>query len=294
MVALTWDKTGERYYETGVDHGVLYQIDQAGEYVDGVPWNGLIGVTESPSGAEANPQYADNIKYLNLVSAEQFGGTIEAFTYPTEFEQNDGSASPTAGVSIGQQNRKPFGFCYRTRKGNDTEGVDYGFKLHLIYGAQAAPSEKAHATISDSPEAITFSWEVTTTPVEVGTIGGTEFKPTASITIDSTKVDPTMLATLMEQLYGSESDDASMPLPADVIAMMSDPVTEATPTEPTFDQETNTITIPTVTGVVYKIGGVTKTGNVIITVDTLVKAYPTTGYIFPDPVDDEWVFPYEA
>lgn len=290
MVALLWDKTGERTYETGVDHGVLYQVDEAGEYVDGVVWNGLTAVTESPSGAEASPQYADNIKYLNLVSTEMFGATIEAFTYPIEFEQNDGSASPTAGVSIGQQSRKTFGFCYRTQKGNDVDGVDYGYKLHLIYGCLAAPSEKARATINDSPEAITFSWEVTTTPVYVGTISSVEYKPTASITIDSTTVDPAKLATLEEQLYGTVSTDPSMPLPADVIAMMSATLTLATPTEPSYNSGTDTITIPSVTGVVYKINGETVTGDVVITSDTIVKAYPATGYRFPAVIDDDWYY----
>lgn len=290
MVALMWDKTGERLYETGVDHGVLFQIDPAGEYVDGVAWNGLTAVTESPSGAEASPQYADNIKYLNLVSAEQFAATIEAFTYPTEFEQNDGSASPTPGVSIGQQRRKPFGFCYRTKIGNDIDGADHGYKLHLVYGCQAAPSEKPHSTVNDTPEAITFSWEISTTAVEVGTLAGEQLKPTATITIDSTKVDPAKLALLEQQLYGTVSTDPSMPLPADVHAIMSSVLTVVTPTAPTFDSGTDTITIPTVTGVEYRINGVVVTGAVVITVNTLVKAYPLTGYKFPAVVDDDWVF----
>jgi hypothetical protein len=293
MTVLQWDKTGERFFETGVDRGVLFQIDSAGEYVDGVAWNGLTGVTESPSGAEPTPQYADNIKYLNLMSAEEFGGTIEAFTYPTEFEQNNGEASPTAGVAIGQQNRKPFGFCWRTRVGNDLDGTDHGYKLHLVYGALAAPSEKAHATVNESPEAITFSWAITTTPVEVGTISGQTYKPTAKITINSTKVDPAKLAILEEQLYGTASTDASMPLPADVIAMMSGVLVEATPTEPAFDQGTNTITIPTVTGVDYTVDGdVVTAGAFVITEDTIVKAYPKTGYKFPPVVDDDWFYNY--
>lgn len=292
MTALKWDAVGERTYETGVDRGVLYEVDPAGEYVNGVCWNGLTSVTESPSGAEANPQWADNIKYLNLISTEQFGGTIEAFTYPPEFEKHDGALSPVAGVTIGQQNRKTFGFCYRTRKGNDVDGNDFGYKLHLIYGCTAAPSEKAHSTINDSPEVITFSWAITTTPVDVGTIGGTVYKPTATITVDSTMVDLTTLAALELQLYGDPSNDPSMPLPADVIAMFTAPLTEATPTAPTYNSGTHTITIPTVTGVVYKIGGVTKTGSVVITADTIVKAYPTTGYKFPDVIDDDWFFDF--
>lgn len=288
MTALQWDKTGERLYETGVDHGVLYQVDNTGEYVDGVSWNGLVTVTESPSGAEASPQYADNIKYLNLVSAEQFGATIEAFTYPVEFEQNDGSAAPTAGVSLGQQGRKTFGFCYRTRIGNDIDGTDHGYKLHLVYGALAAPSEKAHTTINDSPEAITFSWEVTTTPIEVGTVGGETYKPTAKITVDSTKVAPLKLLTLEQQLYGTVGTDPSMPLPADVITILTTALTEVFPTAPTYNSTTDEITIPTVAGVEYRINGVIVTGAVVITEDTVVKAYALPGYKFPVVSVDEW------
>lgn len=221
MAALVWDKTGERIYETGVDRGVLYTPDVNGEYGDGVVWNGLITVTESPSGAEPTATYADNIKYLNLISVEQYGISIEAYTYPPEFEQFDGSATPQPGVSLGQQSRKPFGFCYRTLKGNDVEGTDLGYKLHLVYGCLAAPSEKAHSTVNETPEAITFSWDVSTTPVAVGVIGGVEYKPSASITIDSTKVDAADLTALEDQLYGRGTEtEASMPLPADVIAMM--------------------------------------------------------------------------
>lgn len=294
MTALTWDKTGERRYETGVDRGVLYIPDSNGSYDNGYAWNGLTTVTESPSGAESNPQYADNIKYLNLVSSEQFGGTVEAFTYPQEFEQCDGTANPTPGVSIGQQNRKTFGLCYRTRLGNDTDGTDYGYKLHLVYGALAAPSEKAYATINDSPEAITFSWTITTTPIEVGTIGGTDYKPTATLTIDSTQVDADALSDLEDFLYGTEGSDPSLPLPATVIALFTGTVTEATPTEPTFTEATNTIVIPTVTGVVYKILGEVATGSVVITEDTMVKASPADGYKFPAVVDTDWLFTYSA
>jgi hypothetical protein len=293
MTKITWDNTGERTYETGVDHGVLYERDEAGEYSTGVAWNGLTTVTESPAGAEATPTYADNIKYLNLVSVETFGATIEAYTYPPEFEKYDGNATPTPGVSIGQQTRKPFGFCYRTRKGNDVEATDFGYKLHMVYGALAAPSEKAYATISDSPEAITFSWEVTTNPVSVGTVGGVDYAPTASITIDSTKVDPAKLAILETQLYGDASNDPSMPMPADVITMMTTTTTLATPTEPAYNAGTHTITIPTVTGVKYTVGGVTKPpGALVITTDTLVKAYPLAGYHFPAVVDDDWFYSY--
>ena len=210
MAKIEWDKTGERLYETGVKNGVLY-VQEAGAYPKGVAWNGLTAVTESPSGAEATPLYADDIKYLNLLSTEEFGATIEAYTYPDEFAACDGSAALADGVMIGQQARKTFGLCYRTTIGNDTEGNDHGYKLHIIYGALAAPSEKAYATINDSPEAITFSWEVTTTPVNV-----TGAKPTASITIDSTKADPTKLAALEKKLYGDTDTEATLPLPDEI------------------------------------------------------------------------------
>lgn len=295
MTRIQWDQTGERKYETGVDRGVLYERDNAGEYSTGVAWNGLTTVTESPSGAESNPQYADNIKYLDLISAEQFAATIEAFTYPDEFEKYDGNATPAPGVHVGQQARKPFGFCYRTKIGNDVEGADFGYKLHLVYGATAAPSEKAHATINDSPEAINFSWDISTNPVTVGTIGGVEYAPTATITIDSTKVDPAKLATLETQLYGDPTNDPSMPLPADVITALTTGTTLATPTAPTYNSGTHTITIPTITGVIYRNeadGTELTPGDHVITQDTLVKAYPTTGYHFPDVIDTDWFFDY--
>lgn len=293
MTALAWDLTGQRFYETGVDHGVLYIPDGVGEYTNGFAWNGLVSVTESPSGAEASPQYADNIKYLNLVSYEEFGATIEAFTYPLEFGQCDGTAAPEAGVYIGQQSRKSFGLAYRTLVGNDVEGTDLGYKLHLIYGALAAPSEKAYATVNDSPEALTFSWELTTTPVGVGTIGGTYYKPTASLTIDSTVVNAAALAELEVLLYGTTGVDPQLPTPAAVVALFAGTTTQVTPTQPTFNQGTNTITIPTVTGVVYKIAGVTKpAGPVVITANTIVTAHPITGYRFPTVVDDDWFYPF--
>lgn len=216
MVALTWDRVGERFYETGVDRGVLYIPDAQGVYNTGFAWNGLTAVTESPSGAEASPQYADNIKYLNLVSAEEFGCTIEAFTYPEEFGQCDGTASPVVGLLIGQQARKTFGFSYRTIRGNDLNGNEYGYKLHLVYGCLAAPSEKAYATVNDSPEAITFSWEVSTTPVPV-----TGYKPTALLVIDSKEVDSTDLTALETQLYGSLEDEPRLPSPSEVITLLT-------------------------------------------------------------------------
>lgn len=214
MSKLVWDQTGERFYETGVKQGVLYP-QVSGAYPKGVAWNGLTAVTESPSGAEATALYADDIKYLNLISAEEFGATIEAYTYPDEFAECDGSASLATGVMIGQQKRTAFGLSYKTTLGNDVDGNDYGYKLHIIYGAIAAPSEKAYTTINDSPEAITFSWELTTTPV---TVEG--FKPTASITIDSTKADKSKLEALEAILYGSESEEARLPLPDEIATVM--------------------------------------------------------------------------
>lgn len=219
---IVWDKTGEKLYETGVKNGVLYpQVN--GAYPEGVAWNGLTAVTESPSGAEATPLYADDIKYLNLYSAEEFGATIECYTYPDEFAKCDGSAEIATGVSIGQQTRQAFGMSYKTTVGNDTQGANYGYKLHIIYGATASPSEKAYSTISDSPEAITFSYEVTTTPVNV-----TGFNPTASIVIDSTKVPADKLAKLEEILYGKDPTSEGgedgvaprLPLPDEIVTLV--------------------------------------------------------------------------
>lgn len=215
MAKIKWDETGEKIYETGVKNGVLYLPDETGAYVKGVAWNGLTAVTESPSGAESTPLYADDIKYVELFSAEEFGATLECYTYPDEFAECDGSAEVTPGVIIGQQNRKTFGLCYRTTLGNDVKGNEYGYKLHLIYGAKAAPSEKSYSTINDSPEAITFSYEITTTPVNV-----TGHKPTASLTINSTKVDPTKLQQLEAMLYGGDSTEAKLPLPDEVINLL--------------------------------------------------------------------------
>lgn len=293
MTRIQWDQTGERRYEAGVDRGVLYERDPAGEYSTGVEWNGLTTVTESPSGAESNPQYADNIKYLDLISAEQFAATIEAFTYPDEFEKYDGNASPVPGVSVGQQNRRPFGFCYRTKVGNDIEGADFGYKIHLVYGATAAPSEKAHATINDSPEAINFSWSISTNPVAVGTIDSKEYNPTATITLDSTKLAADKLAMIEDILYGDVTNDPSMPLPRDVIIMLTTTTTLATPAQPAYDSGTHTITIPATTGVRYTINGEDQAaGPVVITEDTIVVAYPVEGYHFPDVVDTDWLYDY--
>lgn len=215
MSKLVWDKTGERLYETGVKNGVLYVQDETGEYPKGVAWNGLTAVTESPSGAEATALWADDMKYLNLLSTEEFGATIEAYTYPDEFAECDGSAVLAKGVKIGQQKRKVFGMVYKTTLGNDIDANDYGYKLHIIYGALAAPTERGYATINDSPEAITFSWEISTTPVNV-----TGFKPTSYIEINSKTADPTKLAALEEKLFGSESGEATLPLPDEIAELM--------------------------------------------------------------------------
>lgn len=215
MTAIVWDATGEHFYETGVDHGVLY-IPTAGVYSKGVAWNGLTGVTESPSGAESNPQYADNIKYLNLISAEEWAGTIEAFTYPDEFAACNGEKELTAGVTVGQQSRSTFGMSYRTKIGNDTDGSDHAYKIHLLYGLTAAPSEKAYTTVNDSPEAVTFSWEASSVPVNV-----TGMLPTSSITIDSRTADPTQLEALEKILYGGEEAEPRLPLPDEVKTLMT-------------------------------------------------------------------------
>ena len=212
MPKIKWDQTGERLYETGVSKGVLYPYAN-NTYAKGVAWNGLINVSESPEGAEATPLYADNIKYLNLMSAEEFKATIEAYTYPDEFAACNGEASLEEGVSIGQQKRSQFGLSYQTKIGNDVDS-DLGYKIHLVYGALAAPSEKAYATVNDSPEAITFSWEISTTPVEVP-----GFKPTASLVIDSTKVNKEKLAEFEAMLYGDESNEAKLPLPSEVATL---------------------------------------------------------------------------
>lgn len=217
MSKLVWDKVGEHFYETGTDHGVLYPADATGAYQKGVAWNGLTAVTESPSGAEASPLYADNIKYLNLISAEEFGATIEAYTYPDEFAPCNGEGELATGVKIGQQTRRKFCFAYRTLLGNDTVGTELGYLLHIVYNCSASVSEKSYQTVNDSPEAITFSWEVTTTPVNV-----TNGSPTANITIDSTKVDKDKLKQLEDKLYGTESDEPKVLMPDEIVAIFAD------------------------------------------------------------------------
>ena len=292
MAILTWDQTGQRLYETGVEKGVLYIPDAQGVYTNGVAWNGLTAVTESPSGAEATALYADNIKYLNLYSAEEFGATIEAYTYPTEFAQFDGVVTPPSatGLQLGQQGRKPFGLSYQTKVGNDLLGNDFGYKIHLIYGATASPSEKAFSTINDSPEAITFSWELMTIPVAV-----TGFKPTSIVVVDSTKASVADLAALNDMLYGTAGTSPRLPFPDELITLFNSAQTVVTVTAPTATTA-GVITIPTVTGVTYFRAdtGVTVTGtvNIVGVGNSLtIRARPTNGtYVFSAASDDDFVF----
>lgn len=293
MTALAWDQVGERFYETGVDHGVLYLPDGAGAYNDGVAWNGLTTVTETPSGADSNPQYADNIKYLNLLSYEEFGGTIEAFTYPNEFGECDGTVSPSPGVRVGQQARKQFGLAYRSKVGNDVEGSDHGYKLHLVYGALATPSEKAYATINDSPEAIAFSWDFTTTPV-----AWPGYRPTSLITIDSTEVDPADLAALEAILFGSVGADPRLPLPEEVITLVGGAGTvvnlDAAANQPTYNGATHVVTLPAVAGVQWKVNGVNRAPGaqpaLAVGQTAEVDATPLPGYSLDG--DTDWSYDY--
>lgn len=288
MPRLMWDKVGERRYETGVNKGVLYIPNEQGIYDDGVAWNGLTTVTESPSGAEATPIYADNIKYLNLISAEEFGATVEAYTYPDEFLQFDGVASPVSGLYVGQQARKSFGMSYQTRVGNDTSGSDLGYKIHLIYGAQAAPSEKAYATINDTPEAITFSWELTTTPVDVAG----DFKPTAQLVVDSTKADPAALANLETILYGSVSTFPRLPLPDEVMDIFGgNPESTVVETEAPYvsDDDPGMFVIPETNGVDYYLNGeLLPPGEYPLTQNVFIQARPQPGYRFGSTTDNDW------
>jgi len=293
MAPLTWDQVGERLFETGVDHGVLYIPDETGAYDLGVAWNGLVTVTESPSGAAANPQYADNIKYLNLIAAEEFGGTIDAFTYPDEFAQCDGTAVVEDGVTVGQQSRKVFGLSFRSRVGNDIDGTDHGYKLHLVYGAQAAPSDRAYGTINDQPAAISFSWTITTSPVPVASL-----KPTALVTVDSTKVDATALADLEGILYGSGGVEARLPLPDEVIALFGGtaPTTVRLTgaNAPTYASATHIVTIPAVAGVNWTINGVDASAGaqppMTAGQSSYVQATPQADHVIAG--DDDWTFDY--
>ncbi len=285
MSELVWDQVGEKVYETGIDHGVLYPQNQTtGDYDAGFAWNGLTTVTESPSGAEPNKQYADNIIYVVLQSVEEFGATVEAFTYPDEFAACDGSAEPSPGLTLGQQPRQTFGLAYRTRVGNDVN-AEAGVKLHLVWGATAAPSEKAYATVNDSPEATAFSWDLTTIPVPV-----TGYKPTASMVVDSTKVGAAGFAALEDALFGTSGADAYLPMPDEVIAMFAGSITTVTTVAPTYNSSTDVITIPSVTGVVYYIGGeVVPSGPTApITETTVVTAEPAAGYAFTPTSDTDW------
>lgn len=290
MSRLTWDGTGQRFYETGVDRGVLYIPDSNGAYVDGVAWNGLTAVTEKPSGADPNAQFADNIKYLNLFSAEEFGATLEAFTYPDEFAEFDGLGVPQPGMTVGQQSRKVFGLAYRSLVGNDLEGNDLGYKLHLIYGCKASPSERAYTTVNDSPSPIAFSWDITTTPAIVA-----GFKPTSIITIDSTVVDATALADLEQLLYGTDLINPALPDPDAVLALFAGTVvTVNSITAPTYNATTDIITIPAVTGVEFYIDDELVPAGAFgpITANTNVQARPADGYIFGPNVDDDWHFTF--
>lgn len=288
MTKLLWDQIGERFFENGVDRGVLYIPDANGVYTSGVAWNGLITVTEKPTGAAPTAKYADNIKYLNLYSIEEFGCEIDAYTYPDEFQPFDGLWVPTPGVAIGQQTRKRFGLSYRTIIGNDINGDDHGYKLHLVYGCTASPSDKAYGTINESPDGIAFKWNVSTQPVMV-----TGMKPTALLTIDSTKVAAAQLAALEQQLYGDVGVDPFLPLPDAVVTLFSGAVTEVTPVAPAYDQPSHTITIPGTAGVDYMIGGVVQAaGPVVIAADTIVSAEPQPGHVFAPGVDNDWFFQY--
>lgn len=292
MTRIIFDQEGERKYERGVDHGVLYKRDLTGAYANGYVWNGLTAVNETPTGAESNIQYADNIPYINLKSAEQFAATIEALHYPDEFASCEGSAEPTPGVFVSQQNRETFGFSYRVLVGSALD-PDLGEKIVLVYGADAAPSEQNNATVNESPEPKAFSWEITTTPVAVGTIGGTEYKPTAKLTIDSTKVDADAFEDLKDILYGTVGNDPRLPLPAEVIALFDGTITEVETAAPTYNASTDMITIPSVTGVVYYIDGEVVSGEVgPITEDTVVTAQPAAGYRFSASSDDDWSINY--
>lgn len=289
MSKIVWDAIGERFYETGVDHGVLY-LQSNGDYPKGVAWNGLVSVAEKPTGAEQNAQYADNIKYLNLTSAEEFGATIEAFTYPEEFGRCDGTAI-VSGVQLAQQRRETFGLSYRTKVGNDTLGTDFAYKLHLVYGAQASVSERSYSTINDSPEAITFSWELTTTSVPVS-----NFKPTSLLTIQSNKVDATKLKSLEDILYGTDGTNPRLPLPDEVIALFAGSGAVVTPAQPTYDAASHTITVPTATGVKYirTDTGKDVTGSIVLKTgeSVVLEARPVNGSVFPNTVDTDWQYKF--
>jgi hypothetical protein len=287
MSVVVWDDSGNRQYEAGVDHGVLYILNTTnGLYDDGFAWNGLTAVNEKPAGAGANPQFADNIKYLNLLSAETFGGTIQAFTFPDEFGQCDGTQAPAPGVSVGQQTRATFGLCYRTKVGNDVS-ADAGVKLHLVYGALASPSEKDYSTINDSPAAVQFSWDFECTPATV-----TSFAPTCLIVVDSTTVDPTAFSDLEDLLYGTSGSSPSLPPPDSVLALFTGSITAVTVTVPAFSS--NIITIPSTTGIQYYVDGVAHASGALTALTTgqkkVVSATPEAGYVFNKPFVASWLY----
>lgn len=288
MNALSWDAEADRGFETGVDQGVLYPLNTGtGLYKPGVAWNGLTAVNETPDGAAATPQWADNIKYLNLLSLETFGVTVEAWTYPPEFGACDGTAAPSAGVAVGQQTRQTFGLCYRTKVGN-AANPEAGVKLHMVYGCLAAPSEKDYGTVNDTPAPVQFSWDVTTTPVAVA-----GFKPTSLITIDSTVVDSDDFDALCLVLYGSDGIEPELPLPDAVLAIFAGSVVTVTTIEPTFNPTGHLLTIPSVTGVEYHMdGAVITSGDHAITVDKVVTARPTPGHVFSALSVDAWHIVY--
>lgn len=285
--ALVWDRLAERFFETGVDRGVLYH-QQDGNYNDGEVWNGLTNVTESPSGAEPNKQYADNMVYFNMMSAEEFAATVECFTTPRGFLRYNGVVKAAGGVQISMQNRPVFGFSWRTKKGNALN-PDLGYVLHLAYGLQSSPSEKSNNTVSDSPEATTMSYSLSSTPVEVP-----GHNPTAVLHIDSTDpdVDPSKLEALESILYGAPGVAPRLPLPEEIISIMGNGVVDVTPVQPSYDDETSTITIPTTTGVVYHIDNVVQEpgAQVVIEADTVVKASPAAGYRFTGVFVTSWLF----
>lgn len=289
MAVLVFDAAGDKLFEAGVDKGVLYPINTtSGIYDDGFAWNGLTEVDEKPSGASPNRTYADNILYSTLLSAETFGGTIKAYTYPDEFGPCDGSASPADGVQVGQQSRKTFGMSYRTKIGNDVSS-DLGYRLHLVYGALSSPSEKDYVTINDSPAPVEFSWDFQCTPATV-----TDLSPTCLIIIDSTKVDSGALSDLEDFLYGTVSDAPTLPAPDDVLALFTGSITAINPTAATFDGA-HTITIPSQTGSIYRVDGVVHaSGSVTLTTGQtkVITVAPAAGYVFNQPVQTEWVFTF--
>lgn len=289
MSKLTWDAPGTRLYETGVDHGVLFPT-RNGVYQTGVPWSGLTTVTESPSGAEPTPIYADNKKYLNLMSAEDFGFSIEALYYPDEWEECDGSAEIAPGISIGQQARKPFGFSYRSLLGNELEATEHGYKLHIVYGGLASPSERSRASVNETPEAATLSWDITTTAVDVP-----GFRATAHVTIDSTKTPASVMAAIESILYGTNGQDSRLPTPAELMALQQDAATVVAPAAPTFTPATGAIVIPTApAGVEYRRvdTDVVVTGTVTVAAGkTLgIRALAKPGFAFIPDQDDYWSF----